>query len=242
VTKEAAVPRQHTPFETLEAAFDVLCEGPGQLAVDGRRLGWPFPPRAVPMGELRARLLHPSTPHDACDRALAVVARRAKADGDAWTVALAGLLMPGLRAVIGPVTRAWPREAVELEADVLAALVAALADLRGEERIAARLVWRAAGPVRRRAVRELPEAARRSPMPVAAAPRRPWGHPDFVLGQAVAAGAITPDESRLIEQTRLDGQPLGEWAESAGLTFGAARMRRMRAEHRLVEWIAKKSA
>jgi hypothetical protein len=236
------VPREQSPFETLEQAFALLCDGPGQLALDGRSLGWPFPPTRLPMGELRARLLHPSTPHDARDRALVVVARRAQAEGGAWTVALAGLLLPGLRAVIGPVVRAWPGEAAELEADVLAGLLAALADLRDEERVAARLVWRAAGPVRRRAVRELPDAARRVPVASSAAPHRPWGHPDFVLGEAVAAGVITPEESRLIEITRLDGQLLEDWAAGADMTFGAARMRRMRAERRLVAWIAKKSA
>jgi len=233
---------EQSPFATLEAAFHTLCEEPASLALDGRSLGWPFPPRPVPLGELRARLLHPSTPHDARDRALAVVARRAKAHGGSWTVALAGLLLPALRAIVGPVTRAWPSEAAEVEGEVLAGLLTALADFDGEERFAARLAWRAAGPVRRRASRELAEMARRPAVPVAVAPRRPWGHPDFVLARAVEDEAISRDDADLIAATRLEGVTLRAWAASVGVPYGTVRMRRSRAERRLVEWIAKKSA
>lgn len=236
------MPSEQSPFDVLEAAFQALCDEPSAIALDGRALGWPFPPRPVPLGELRARLLHPATPHDARDRALAVVARRAQANGGSWSVALAGLLLPALRSIVGPVTRAWPREAAEVEGEAVAGVLAALADFHGEERCAARLAWRAAGPVRRRASRELAEMARRPPMPVPAAPRVPWGHPDFVLGEAVKAEAITREEAEMIAATRLDGTPLVAWARSAGVSSGAARMRRRRAEQRLVEWIAKKSA
>ncbi|MDQ1438499.1 MAG: hypothetical protein QOK43_2128, partial [Acidimicrobiaceae bacterium] len=65
------MPSDQSPFETLDAAFRALCEEPANLSLDGRSLGWPFPARPIPLGELRGRLLHPATPHEARDRAMA---------------------------------------------------------------------------------------------------------------------------------------------------------------------------
>jgi hypothetical protein len=196
----------------------------------------------VPLDELRGRLLHPATPFEVRDRVMLVLARKAKASGGSWTVALAGLLLPGLRASVAPLTRLHPKETADIEAETLAELMRVLAEFTHEDRVAARLVWRAARHTRERTARELTQAAKREPTPLPAAPHRPWGHPDFVLAEAVAAGVITAGEAEMIGDTRIDGRSLSSWAKAKGIPDGAARMRRMRAEHRLVAWIAKKSA
>ncbi len=55
-----------------------------------------------------------------------------------------------------------------------------------------------------------------------------------VLVRAVEAGAITGEEATVILATRIDGCRLAEVAQSAGLSLNAMRVRRHRAERRLL--------
>ena len=71
----------------------------------------------------------------------------------------------------------------------------------------------------------------------ATAPPRPWGHPDFVLADAVAQGVISAAEAELISVTRLDSVPLTTAARQLGVPYDAARMRRSRAEDRVAQAI-----
>lgn len=77
----------------------------------------------IPLTELTEMLLHPATPYEARDRAVRAVLRRAQREGGDWTVGLAGVLLPRLRAAIAPMARTYPFEAADLEAEALAALV-----------------------------------------------------------------------------------------------------------------------
>jgi hypothetical protein len=65
------------------------------------------------------------------------------------------------------------------------------------------------------------------------APRPPWGHPDFVLADAVAAGVLTLDEARLIGATRLEGVPVTDVADWLGERPNTIVARRRRAEERV---------
>ena len=58
-----------SPFDTLERTFDLLVSGPQPLALDGTGFAG-LPDRAVPLGELKARLLHPTMPFAARDAVL----------------------------------------------------------------------------------------------------------------------------------------------------------------------------
>jgi hypothetical protein len=71
----------------------------------------------------------------------------------------------------------------------------------------------------------------------AAAPPQPWGHPDFVLADAVAQRVITAADAELIAATRLDSVPLATAARDLGVPYDAARMRRSRAEARVTQAI-----
>ena len=99
------VPRRvltDSPFDTLEKTFDLLVTGPNPLALDGTSLDG-LPDRAIPLGELKAMLLHPSMAFDVRDAVVDELVARSRAKGGAWTVGLAGVLLPGLRraGVIG---------------------------------------------------------------------------------------------------------------------------------------------
>lgn len=229
---------EQSPFDALEASFRLLCEGPSPLALHGREVGSPFPRRPIPLTELGAMLLHPSTPYPARDRALRVLIGRAAEHGGAWTVGLAGVLLPGLRVALAPMAKAWPGSAEDLQADTLAALVEAIPAFdAAAEPVAARLVWRVTSRARRRLAREIAAAGRRVADAVPAEPHRPWGHPDFVLADAVRDEVLSTDDAELIGETRLGGSTLHAYATQRGVRDGALRMRRRRAERRLVSWM-----
>src|SRR6266540_3503854 len=85
------------PFDQVDTVFRLLTTGPQPLSLDGRQVGYGLPTRQIPLDELRARLLHPSTSFAARDAAMAVLLAQAKAEGGAAVVGLVGVLLPGLR-------------------------------------------------------------------------------------------------------------------------------------------------
>jgi hypothetical protein len=70
------------------------------------------------------------------------------------------------------------------------------------------------------------------------APMRPWDHPDWVLGRAVAAGVIDRTEARLIGDTHLEDQPLSQVAAALRLDTRLATDWRWKACLRLRDAIA----
>lgn len=245
-----------SPFDTLETSFRLLCTGPSPLTLDGREIGPPLPERPIPLTELGSLLLHPATPYEARDRAVSALARRAQDEGGAWTVGLAGVLLPGLRAAVADLVKASPDGGADIEADVLVELIEVLGgfDL-ATERAASRLLWRAAARARRRALRnqadatwhpidgdafeDQPEAAGRVSESPSAEPRRAWGHPDFVLAEAVKARVLSPFEAELVGDTRLGGVTVAAWAARVGWQPSSLRKERSVAERRLADWIAR---
>lgn len=93
----------------------------------------------------------------------------AQAEGGRWTVGLAGVLLPGLRRAAWPLVQACPGKTLDIEAETLAALLAAVADCdRNRERLAARLCWLARAGANRLLRAELAERARPGSEPVSA--------------------------------------------------------------------------
>lgn len=229
---------RQSPFDTLESTFRLLCTGPKPLALDGRELRRPFPSRPIPLDELGGILLHPSTPYSARDRAVRMLFERSRQLGGAWTVGLAGVVLPGMRRALVPMARAWPEHADDLEADALAGLVEAIGSFDpAPEPVVGRLLWRITSHARRRLAKEMAAAGRHVPTMGSTEPRQPWGHPDFVLGAAARAEVVSADDAELIGETRLGGVSLHDYAAERGERDGTLRMRRRRAEHRLAGWV-----
>jgi hypothetical protein len=227
-----------SPFDVLEASLRLLCAGPSPLAVHGRELGPPFPRRPIPLTDLTGMLLHPATPFEARDRAMRVLVRRAQHQGGDWTVGLFGVILPGLRAALAPMVRAYPAGAEDLEAEALVGLVEVLASFDpATERVASRLLWRAAQRARRRLAREQAEAGRLEVVMAVHDPEQSSNHPDLLLKRAVEAKKLSPAEARLIGDTRVGDVSLTAWALAEGEPESRTRMRRMRAERKLVRWI-----
>ncbi|MHB8340612.1 MAG: hypothetical protein ACYDB7_05485 [Mycobacteriales bacterium] len=234
-------PYEQSPFAVLQRAFTLLTCDPHPLAVHGTEIGHGLPNRLIGLGELRSRLLHPSCRYPTRDAAITLLLRRAQSEGGAWTVGLAGVLLPGLRRAAGPLVRACPGKAADIEAEMLTGLIAAIATTRlGQARPASSLTWRARRAAEHLVRAELGERARPGVAPVSAEPPRPFGHPDLVLADAVAAGVISAEDAELIGATRLGELSLAEAATVWGCSYTAVGLRRWRAESALTPWLTER--
>jgi hypothetical protein len=227
-----------SPFVILERSFALLTTGPSPLALDGRAVGHGLPARPIPLDELRAVLLDRSMPHATRDAALTVLVRQAQARRGSALVGLAAVLLPGLREAAAPLLDACPERRHDVEAELLAGLMEAVAACAPERgRVAARLIWTATRAAYR--VFQL-EQRERPGLPsgeLVGALARPAGHPDRVLAKAVAEGVITAADAALIGETRIGGVRLRELAARWGVGYDALRKRRQRAEGPLVAWL-----
>ena len=226
-----------SPFALIERAFTQLGTAPRPLVIDGTGLAGL---RAGPirLDEVRARLLHPSTPYATRDTAVHVLIGRARADGDLWMVGLAGVLLPGLRRAVGPLVAACPARAADLEAEMLTGLIVAVGRCDPDRaRPAGFLCGRAFDAAKRLLRAEISERARPGDDPLLAVPSGTVGHPDLTLARAVAAGVIRSDDAELIGVTRLGEMSLADAATARGLSYKAAERRRHRAETSLVAWL-----
>jgi hypothetical protein len=124
----------------------------------------------------------------------------------------------------------------EVEAEAVADLIRAIKRCDEVDHVAPRLISRAARRTKRRVASEALSTGRHA-APLPAEPRRPWGHPDFVLGEAVKAGILSPDEADLIGETRVGDLSLDDYAQATGIGLSCLKMRRLRAEPRLISWL-----
>lgn len=225
--------RGDAPLDVAEVTFRLLTTDPAPLTVDGAALGHGLPRRTIVLRELASILMHPSCDYAASDAAWRLLVHRARTTGPAWVIGAVGVALPGLRAAAWRLGHTFTGD---VQAELLAAFVAALAGVDADEpRLAQRLCSAALVGARARLRATEPARAEVATHGVASAPPpAPGGHPDFVLARAVVAGVITPDEAELIGVTRLEDVPIAEYAARVGLSRWAAYKARARAEERLV--------
>jgi hypothetical protein len=228
------------PLAVLDRSFRLLVCAPAPLSLDGHAVGHGLPARPIPLDALRSLLLHPSVDFDARDAALSWLVGRAQAEGGAWLVGLAGVLLPGIGRRVYPLCRAFPRLAHDVEAEALVGLLQAVQTWRlGEDRVATRLVWAAARGAHRLLRRETALARREASVGLRLEPPpRPPAHGELLLAQAVRARVLSRADAELIAATRLQEIPLRQLAGRWDTGYEALRKRRYRAEAALARWLA----
>jgi hypothetical protein len=142
--------------------------------------------------------------------------------------------LPGLRRAAGRLARATSRTDVQL--DLLEGFTKELATVELDSpRICARLCNAAYTAARKAlAAQEAAASGEANFAPASTLPPRPYGHPDFVLARAVAAGVITAEDAELIGGTYLEQATLAQYADRVGLSRWAAYRRRGQAVARLL--------
>jgi hypothetical protein len=229
--------RFDSPLSVADQTFRLLTTGPEPLALDAAELGLGPAGVVIPLDELRDLLRSPDTSTAEKNRAWAVLIERAQASGQVWTIAAVGVALPRLVRLATELAGSNSAIRAELDAEILAGFLAGLAaaDTPATRRFPELLrAARNAGLAWLRHLRaadtplcELDEHASMPPPP-------PWGHPDMVLADAVAADVITTEEAELIGSTRLEERDLHQVAAEQGVSAKALWMRRHRAEQRLV--------
>jgi hypothetical protein len=217
-----------------ETAFWWLTCQPAPLALDARAVPG-LPDRTLPLDELRGLLVAGRHGPDTTDPLWRQLAHHARDWGPQWVVGAVGVALPGLTRMAARISRGHPRHTDDVDSEVLAGFLDALRSAPLDPpRLWLRLCW-AAWRAGVRAVRgdqadelppDLPTGSR--------TPTRPYGHPDLILGRAAAAGIITGAQAELIGATRLGGVLIEQLAAEAGVSAPVLRMRRRRAERRLV--------
>ena len=227
----------NSPFDTLEKTFKLLVKGPNPLAFDASEIAG-LPDQSIPFDELQAMLLHPSTSFDVRDAVIGALVARSQREGGAATIALAGMLLPGLRRAGWALVKACPGKTDDIEAEMLLAFLEAVAvSDPSRARLASRLTWLARNGGKKLFRIELAERAEVGTDPVSSAPPRPWGHADLVLAHAVRAGVIGARDAELIGATRIGDVDLAHVARCQGVEYDALQKRRVRAESLLAVWL-----
>jgi hypothetical protein len=229
---------RHSPSRTssaLQVAQYIFTRSAGEpttLWLDGTQFD-DLPDGRLLLLPLRDQLLRPSTTpatRDAVWRELIVRARAR----ESWLVAAMGMAMPGLRRAVRQLVVGLGGDRDDLESAVAEGFVTAVhtVDL-GDASLCARLV--SAG--RKAGAKQLHQHAAFDAVvgsPHASQePQPPWGHPDFVLLDAVAAGVLSMPEARLIGVTRLERVSIAELAADLGMPTNTLVKRRHRAEARI---------
>jgi hypothetical protein len=217
-----------------DQAFAVLAARPAPLAFDARGIPG-LPQRLLDLFELRDLLAGQVVRGTDSDLVWRRLTLQARGWGPAWVVAAVGVAVPGLNRITARLSAGYPGLAEDIDSEVVAGFLHAL---RTEDvdapRVWLRLMWAAwRSGLRVRRVREDVELPADLPGE-ASTPHVPYGHPDLVLGRAVAAGILTSAEADLIGDTRIGDVLIEQLADEQGLSGQILRMRRQRAERVLV--------
>jgi hypothetical protein len=225
---------RRTALTVAEDAFRMLVCQPAPLAFDARPIIG-FPDRHLALDELRDLLRAPGNDSGTVDAVWRQLAEQARTWGPGWVVGAVGVAMPGLTRMAARLSAGYATLADDIDSELLAGFLDELrtGDLRAP-RVWLRLCWAAwrAGLKARRVddLLELPPD-----LPVGSCtPYRPYGHPDLILGRAVAAGIITAAQADLIGSTRMGDVLIEQIAAECGQPGSVIRMRRKRAERKLV--------
>jgi hypothetical protein len=208
-----------------------VCE-PTTLWLDGAQFD-DLPDGRLLLMPLRDLLLRPATTPRTRDAVWRELIFRARTR-ESWLVAAIGMAMPGLRRAVRQLAVNVRGDRDDLESAVAEGFVTALhkVDL-GDTSLCARLVTAARKAGAKQLHQDAAVDAAVWSQFASRAPQPPWGHPDFVLLDAVAAGVLSMAEARLIGATRLEHVPVADLAAELGLLTNTLVKRRRRAEQRV---------
>lgn len=232
-------------LDSVRTAFDCLATGPEPLTIEGRLFPG-LPDRRLALDDVRRRLTGPSCHPATHDSVWAHLVLRARTRAPAWKVGAAGVALPELTSVTDELGRRIGGNRADIAGDVLQGFLVGVAAvdlsrpgimsrLRQSASRAANdaLIAAMAAPIpggdAADVLRDAPPGTVFGPMP----PALPYGHPDLVLARAVADGALTGSEARLIGATRLEDVSIQTWADAHEATASTVRRTLCRAEQRL---------
>ena len=208
-----------------------------KVAIPGVLLGEQWADRLLSPVEVRDLLLERGLIEDK-DTAWHYLVEQSRAEGGVWTVAAVGMAAPMLKKIAHGAARKYRgMRHDDIAAEVLGGFLAHLAVMDLEkDGICLRLYWATLRAAAKAGCRDADMPSIRI-QPGSMPPVLPCSHPDVLLARAERAGVITVAEADLIGMTRLDAVSLAEAAGCLGITANAAKIRRQKAEARLVAFL-----
>jgi hypothetical protein len=240
--EEHAMRTTATPLETI-AEYFAETEGTAssEITIDTTGISG-LPDRKLTFTEAKGFVIGRGVTQEVKDRLWAHLVGLARAEAAPWTLVCAALALRGLRNAVRRAAKFAPdsTDRADIEAAAVEGFTAAIGteDLTSP-RIVARLC-NAAHTEARRYTKEVYRYQERLSSDVyeSDAPREQVGHVDLVLARAVADGAITTEESTMIQDTYLEGQLACDWAEAHGLSPDALDRWRTDIRARLAAWLS----
>jgi hypothetical protein len=202
-------------------------------------LGEGLPDGPILLPRLRNLLLSPGVPQATRDAVWRVLIGRARADGPSWLVATVGMALPGLRRQVNVLAGSSGAAREDLESAVVEGFVTDLHRVDVTKRgLCGRLVRAGYRAGVRQVFSDAPFTGAAATGFASHAPQPPWGHPDFILADAVAAGVLTRQDAWLIGVTRLEDVSVAVVAAELGEPTNTIAARRRRAERCLRDALA----
>lgn len=228
-----------SPLQSIERAFTLMAEAATPLSLPAALLGTAGPVGCDELDVVRVRriLLAKSTPLPVRDAVWAELVRRSRERAGVWTVVAVAMAMPALKTIAGSFGRSFDGAIEDLDGEIVMAFLDHLAIIDIERPgILPRLRWAAFRAAERSVASEI-DFVRHAAAFGSEPPHMPFGHEDLVLSRAEREGVITATDADLIGMTRLEGVELSDAAEILGVSRNAVKIRRQRAEARLVAWL-----
>jgi hypothetical protein len=232
---------QATCLDLIERQFVELTTPPNPLALDGAALGCGLPARTEPLDKFRVLLLKRQTTWVTKDAVWKELVKRAHNQPKPWTIAAAGMMIPGLKQIAGKLNARYPGEKSDLDSEILNGFLEAL-DLAepGHPKVYGQLYWSAFRRGHEACSREnriLRQNALLDDATCASYRRPVSGHPDLILAGAVLDHALTEEQAALLSDVRLDGERQESAADRRGLSKHGCRALLAQAERKLVEFL-----
>jgi hypothetical protein len=224
-------------LDVVRDAFALLVTGAHPVQIDGRQFDH-LPDRLLALDEVRDRLLARSCPQSVRDQVWAFLVHKSRDEGSTWTVGATGVALPALTAITATLSSRLAGDLGDIASEVLTGFLTALTSVDLDRpRIMLRLRWVAYRAGHAALTQVLAGPIPVDPMELSIEPPVWSGNPDVLLVQAVKDGVLTGAEAELIGATRLDGTPLGEWADRREVGRWGTYKARKRAEHRLADHV-----
>ena len=224
----------HDPLVRLEAEWNSVGKYPLQAQFGDWVAVSPSLRRFATGGDVVAFLHSDARPADK-DDVLFVLVELAPSEPFAGRMLLQALL-PGLKTLSRRVLRAnVPREEVwQLLLAVAWEEIVTYPVERRPRRVAANLLLDTLHSALVQLSRERPRAVELTDVALAAPSCSPDGDVDELLARAVSLGVISASDAELVLETRIDGRELADAAASRGVPYNTVKLRRQRAERRLL--------
>lgn len=231
-----------TTLAAVEREFTRLTAPPTSLALDGAQLSHGLPPHPIPLDDLRMILLKRQTGWPLKDAVWAELASRAQNQGEPWTTAAIGMMLPALKKIAGDTARNFRGEIADFDSEIVEGFLYALRTLDARApRIYSSLYFMARryGQEARSNAERAKSRAEEYDETVATRYRRNMdGHPDLLLARAVLDHDLSTEEADLISRVYLDGKPTPVVARERGVSPYLMRRQLAKAESRLVQYLS----